>query len=91
MKKRIPDFKTDEEAEAFVEEADLSQYDFSDFKAFSFEFAPKSKSVTMRLPETLLDAVKARAAEKGIPYQRLIRQTLEREVARLPALSKVKR
>lgn len=82
MKKRIPDFTSDPEAAAFVEKADLSDYDFADFKPFSFEFEPKSKSVTMRLPETLLDAVKARAAEQGVPYQRLIRQTLEREVAR---------
>lgn len=82
MKKRIPDFVSDAEAEVFVEKADLAEYDFADFRAFSFEFEPKSKSVTMRLPETLLEAVKARAAEQGVPYQRLIRQTLEREVAR---------
>jgi predicted DNA binding CopG/RHH family protein len=82
MKKPIPDFASDAEAEKFVDDADLSQYDFKDFKPFSFEFEPKSKSVTMRLPSTLLDAVKARAAEQGVPYQRLIRQTLEREVAR---------
>ena len=82
MKKRIPDFASDAEAEEFVATADLSGYDFSDFKRFSFEFEPKSKTVTMRLPEALLDAVKARAAEKGMPYQRLIRQTLEREVSR---------
>jgi predicted DNA binding CopG/RHH family protein len=82
MKKRIPDFASDAEAESFVDAADLSDYDFSDFKPFSFEFEPKSKTVTMRLPEALLTAVKARAAEQGVPYQRLIRQTLEREVAR---------
>ena len=91
MKKRIPDFSSDAEAEAFVEGADLSEYDFADFKSYSFEFEPKSKSVTMRLPETLLEAVKARAAEKGIPYQRLIRQTLEREVGRTPVAAKSRR
>jgi predicted DNA binding CopG/RHH family protein len=88
MRKRFPDLKTDEEAERFVETADLSEYDFSDFKPFSFEFEPKSKSVTMRLPETLLNAVKAKAAQQGIPYQRLIRQTLEREVSVPRAASK---
>lgn len=90
MKKRIPDFASDAEAEAFVAHADLSKYDFSDFKPFSFEFEPKSKSVTMRLPESLLEAVKARAAAQGVPYQRLIRQTLEREVGRPPAPRKVR-
>ena len=38
MKKKIPVFKTDMEAEAFVETADLSEYDFSQFKAVRFEF-----------------------------------------------------
>jgi predicted DNA binding CopG/RHH family protein len=31
----------------------------------------------MRLPRPLLDAVKATAAQAGIPYQRFIRQALE--------------
>jgi predicted DNA binding CopG/RHH family protein len=57
-KKPFPEFKTDEEAEYFVETSDLSEYDFSVFKPFSFEFEPKSKSGTMRLPEALLSAVK---------------------------------
>jgi predicted DNA binding CopG/RHH family protein len=34
----------------------------------------------MRLPKSLLDAVKAAAAKAGIPYQRFIRQTLEATV-----------
>ena len=35
----------------------------------------------MRLPSKLLKAVKLAAAERGVPYQRFIRQTLERAVA----------
>jgi hypothetical protein len=34
----------------------------------------------MRLPKTLLDAVKASAARAGVPYQRFIRQVLEAAV-----------
>jgi predicted DNA binding CopG/RHH family protein len=45
-----------------------------------FEFEPKTERVNMRLPRTLLDAVKARAAKQGIPYQRYIRQALENAV-----------
>ena len=88
MKKTFPEFKTDEEAELFVETADLSEYDFSGFKPFSFEFELKSKSVTMRLPEALLSAVKDKAKRQGIPYQRLIRQTLEKEVQAPPPKAK---
>jgi predicted DNA binding CopG/RHH family protein len=36
----------------------------------------------MRLPETLLDAVKDRAKTSGIPYQRFIREALEEAVSR---------
>ena len=43
MKKKLPKFKTDEEAEAFVDEADLSQYDPSGMKPVSLEFQPKAK------------------------------------------------
>lgn len=53
MKKPLPALQTDEDAEAFVAEADLTQYDLSGLKPVSFEFQPKDKRITMRLPETL--------------------------------------
>jgi predicted DNA binding CopG/RHH family protein len=55
----------------------LSQYDQSDIKSVSFEFQPKDKSITMRLPETLVDSIKKEAERLRVPYQRFIRQTLE--------------
>lgn len=36
----------------------------------------------MRLPEGPVDAIKEKARRQGIPYQRLIREAIEREVAR---------
>jgi predicted DNA binding CopG/RHH family protein len=81
--KKLPKLKTDKAAEAFVAKADLTDYDLSDMKVVRFEFEPKSERINMRLPRTLLDAVKARAAKQGIPYQRYIRQTLETAVARM--------
>ena len=36
--------------------------------------------MNMRLPESLLKAVKERAAKRGIPYQRFIREALEEAV-----------
>lgn len=77
MKKKLPILASDEEAELFLETADLSQYDLSVMKPHSFEFAKKTRQVNMRFPEQLLDAVKAAAAAKGMSYQRYIRQTLE--------------
>ena len=81
MKKKFPVLKSDEDAERFVDTADLSEYDFSGFKRVHFELQPKTERVNMRLPKSLLDAARAKAAEEGIPYQRLIRRALERELA----------
>jgi predicted DNA binding CopG/RHH family protein len=80
MKRKVPRFKTDEEAEAFLEQ-DLSDLDFSQFKPMRFEFKPKQKSLNLRISEELLDAVRKNAKREGIPYQRYIRQALERAVA----------
>lgn len=41
MKKKIPSFKTDQEAEEFVANADLSEYDLSEAKPVQFEFENK--------------------------------------------------
>jgi predicted DNA binding CopG/RHH family protein len=80
MKKEWPVVRTDEEAERFVEEADLSEYDFSKMVPMHFEFAKKDERVNMRLPGDLLAAVKAKAKMRGLPYQRFIREVLERAV-----------
>lgn len=80
MKKPLPSLETDEEAERFVAEADLTDYDLSGLRMVQFEFEPKSERVNLRVPKRLLDAVKAAAANAGIPYQRYIRQALEAAV-----------
>ena len=80
MKKKFPDFKSDAEAETFVATADLSEYDFSQFKPVRFEFQAKTERVNMRLPADLLKAVRVKAEAEGMPYQRFIRATLEKAV-----------
>jgi len=77
MKKPLPELRSDDEAEAFVATADLTDYDLSQMRLVQFEFQPKSERVNMRLPKPLLDAVKAAARKAGMPYQRYIRQVLE--------------
>ena len=68
---------TDEEAENFVAEADLSDYDLSGGQVIRFEMRPKDKVVSLRLPEKLLDAVRGAAKREGIPYRRFIRTAIE--------------
>jgi len=80
MKKKVPRLKTERQAEAFLAQ-DLSNLDFSQFKPVRFEFEKKDEQINMRIPKPLLAAVKARAKARGIPYTRLIRETLERAMA----------
>ncbi len=80
MKKKFPDFKTDAEAENFVETADLSDYDFSGMVPMRFELKRKDKSISLRLPEQLLEAVRVNAKRVGIPYQRFMRLAIERAI-----------
>ena len=75
----VPVMTTDEEAEAFLEQ-DLSDLDFSQFKKVNWELLAKDARINMRLPAPLMAALKARAAARGIPYQRLIRELLEAAV-----------
>lgn len=73
---RVPLMTTDEEAEAFLEQ-DLSELDYSQFKPLNWELFLKDARINMRLPAPLMAAIKAKAVERGIPYQRLIRELLE--------------
>ena len=79
MKKKVPRMTTDREAETFLDQ-DLSDLDFSQFKPVRFEFEKKTARVNMRLPQPLLEAVKRKATARKIPYQRFIREVLERAV-----------
>ncbi len=83
MKRKVPRMTTDEEAEAFLEQ-DLSDLDFSQFKPVKFEFQAKAARLNMRLPVPLLDAVKARAKARGVPYTRFIREVLEQATTGRP-------
>lgn len=80
-KKKVPHFKTDKELEDFLQQ-DLSTLDFSQFKPTRFEFEKKQEQLNMRVPKTLLAAVKSHAKKQGIPYTRFIRHVLEQAITR---------
>lgn len=89
MKKKVPHFKTDEEAEAFLEQ-DLTDYlHAGNFKPMHFEILPKEKSINLRLSESLLDTIRRNAKREGVPYQRYIRLLIERGMA-IPKQSKAR-
>jgi predicted DNA binding CopG/RHH family protein len=80
-KNRIPGFNTEAAAERFAGKADLTRNDLSGLKPAQFEFLRKSAQLNMRLPKPLLDAVKSRALERGIPYTRFLRELIEQGIA----------
>lgn len=79
--KKLPSLHSDEQAEHFVSEANLAQYDLSGFKPMRFEIEPKSAALNMRLPSSLLEALKRKAQTKGVPYTRYVRMLLEADVS----------
>lgn len=48
-----------------------------------FELRPKNKTVTIRMSEELLDALKERAEKQGLDYQKFIRIALEHIVQKI--------
>lgn len=76
QKRKVPRLKTDRAAEKFLEQ-DLSDLDFSQFKRVKFEFEKKDAQLNMRLPASMVRALKERAKVRGVPYQRFVRETLE--------------
>lgn len=84
MKRKWPVLKTDDDAERFVESADLTEYDFAQMVPVRYEFEKKEAALNMRIPAALLDAVKAKAKARGLPYARYVRMLIENDLARRP-------
>ena len=81
LKKALPQFLSDEEAERFVDQSDLTEFNLSGGVRLSeFEFDKKSARINLRVPESLVSAIKARAKERNVPYQRLIREAIEKSL-----------
>jgi predicted DNA binding CopG/RHH family protein len=81
MSKQLPEFKTDDDAIAFLEQNDLSDYLTKDnlFPA-NFEFLPKDQKVSLRLSSQFMEVIKEVAAKQGMSYQKYIRLAVERSV-----------
>lgn len=82
--KRIPDLLCDEDAARFVAEQDLGVYDLSGFVPVRFEFGSEPAVFSVPLPAALLAAVVRQAEAQGMPYQRFIREAIERALKEAP-------
>ncbi len=84
MKKKVPRFKTDQEAEQFLGR-DLTDYlNLKQFTHVTFELLPKTKQVNLRFSEPLLNAVRKQAEQEGISYQKFIRRAVEGSLKKKP-------
>lgn len=82
--------KSDEDADAWLQGADLTEYDLSGMKKVRFELARKDASISLRLPAALLATLKANAAKANMPTQRLIRMMIEAQLGESAAKPKRK-
>lgn len=80
MKKEIkpPKFNSEDEEREYWANIDLSEhFEPGDFDKASFpNLKPTSRSISIRFPEYVLDAVKERANMMGVPYQALIKEAV---------------
>lgn len=73
--KVIPKFKNEDDERKFWDKADTSLYfDFSKAKRVSFpNLKLSTETISLRLPGSLLDAVKQLANKRDVPYQSLMK------------------
>lgn len=80
--KKIPEFSSEQEEREFWETHDSSEYlDLSKAqKAVLPNLKPSTKTISLRLPEGLLDSIKVEANKRDMPYQSLIKAWLAKDV-----------
>ena len=85
MKKKIPKFESEDQERDFWSNRDSSEYvDWGKANRFSFpNLKPSTRTISVRLPESMLDDLKMLANKKDIPYQSLLKvflaERLEKE------------
>ena len=80
--KKIPKFKSLSEEEKFWSAHDSTDYiDYSKVELGFFpELKPSSRTISIRLPESLLEALKVLANKKDVPYQSMMKVLLAEKV-----------
>ena len=81
-KSKVPTFKTEAEERAFWETYDSTDYvDWSKAnKAVFPNLKPSTTTISLRLPEALLDRIKVEANKRDMPYQSLIKAWLAQDI-----------
>ena len=82
--KPLPRFKTEAEERAFWETKGSDSTEYLDWakarRAVLPNLKPSTKTISLRLPQHLLDSIKAAANARDVPYQSLIKVWLQEKV-----------
>lgn len=80
--KKMPEFENEAEERKFWESHDSTEYvDWSRAQRASLpKLKPSTKTISLRLPEALLDRIKIEANKRDMPYQSLIKAWLTEDV-----------
>ena len=81
-KQPIPTFRSETEERRFWATHDSTDYvDWAKARRALFpNLRPSVKTISIRLPESLLDALKTLAHERDVPYQSLLKMMLAEQV-----------
>lgn len=84
--KPLPNFRKESEERAFWEAKGRDSTEYLDWaKAQRIVLAnlkPSTRTISLRLPQHLLDSIKAAANARDVPYQSLIKVWLQEKVGR---------
>ncbi len=81
-KKPIPEFKSEAQERAYWEAHDSAEHvDWSKAKKVTLpKLRPTTKTISLRLPQHLLDGIKVAANALDVPYQSLIKVWLQEKL-----------
>ncbi len=82
MKKKIPEFKNEAEERLFWQQHDSSEYfDWSEAEEVIFsKLKPTTKTISIRLPESMIEELKLLANKRDVPYQSLLKIFLSERI-----------
>jgi len=82
MKKKIPKFTSEKEERRFWQKHDSSEYlDWSDAEEVVLpKLKPSTRSISIRLPESMIDELKMLANKRDIPYQSLLKMYISERI-----------
>lgn len=82
MNKKIPKFKTEKEEKQFWKTHDSSDYiDWGKARRVVLpELKPSLKTISLRLPKSMIEALKLLAHKKDVPYQSLLKIYLSEKI-----------